>query len=127
MRHATDPAELHQVAANLGRGMAEGRVSWGDMQTACAQLAHLHTRSRPSGLAVRMCWTARDTAQAHADALWHAEDKLRAAVRPLIAARAAKAAVEEAAGEFADTLTWPRVFTILQDEANRARFRSRWR
>lgn len=122
MRHPTDPPHMHAAAANLGRGMAEGRVMWGDVQA----VARAVSAGKP-GLQARLCWTAHDTADAHAKALWQAEDDLRARVRPMIEARAQKHEIEEAAGPFADVLTWPRIFQILRDEVARARFKARWR
>ena len=127
MRHATDPAHLHDAAANMGLAVAEGRVSHADMLTVFRQMAQVHTGSEISGLQARLCWTAADTANDHAKALWAAEDRLRDKVRPMIAIRAAKHEIEEVAGGFADPLGWDRIFKILREEVSRARFRNRWR
>lgn len=128
MRHPSDPAKLHQAAATLGRSVAEGGCSLADARLLCATMAELSPASADrGGLQARLCWTAEDTATAHAKAIWRAEDGLRDAVRPMIDRRESKAAIEEAAGAYADALTWPRIFTILRDEVARARFKARWR
>lgn len=79
-------------------------------------------------LAIRLCWTAQAAADAHARAVWQAEDAVREAVRPLMARNASKAAIEEAAGTAAGgAIGWPRIYAILRDEVARHRHASRWR
>ncbi len=139
MRIPQDPLALHQAAGTLGRSLAEGDISTHDARLACAALVdgHLGLSSYPNGetreyveathgLRARLCWTAMDEANAHAKAMWRAEDSLRDATRPLIRRRAPKAEVEEIAGGYAEILGWPRIYAILQDEVRRAKFMARW-
>jgi len=128
MRHPADPKHAHDAASELGATIAEGRCSLAHARIACAAIAEFSdARVDKSGLRARLCWTAMDSANAHAQAIWRAEDGLRQDVRPMIDARAAKAAIEEAAGKYADILGWPRMFGILREEVARSRHKARWR
>ena len=126
-----DPQKLHDAAATLGRSVAEGGATLPAARMVCSTMAENardqgYTGDR-GGLQARLCWTMADTASAHASAVWQAEDDLHRAVRQLIAIRAPKAEVEEAAGPFSEMLGWPRIYAILQDEVRRAKFLARWR
>jgi len=128
MRHPADPKSAHEAASELGAAIADGRCSLANARLACAAIAEFSdARVEKSGLRARLCWTAMDSADAHAKAIWRAEDALRQAVRPMINSCAAKAAIEEVAGQYADILGWPRIFDILREEVARARHTARWR
>jgi len=123
VQHRLDPAKLHAAAAAAGQALAEARASWRNTQLACRELAKESTTGVDEvGLAIRLCWTARDAALDHARQRRLAEDAVRRAVRPLIAARLSVAAIEEAAGTAGGhVLDWPQIYSILRDEVARAR------
>jgi len=126
MQHRLDPAKLHAAAAAAGRALAEAHATWCETRMLCREIAQEASGVDPIGLAVRLAWTAQDTARDHVRQRRMAEDAVRRAVRPLIAARLSVSAIEEAAGTAGGhALGWPQIYSILRDEIARARGRGR--
>ena len=128
-KHPIDPPHLYDRARDLGLLLASGEMSRDSVRVVCHAMAQgADTSLDKAGLGTRLVWTATDTTAARAEAVWAAHDAIRRAVRPLMAARASKAEIEEAAGRAAgDVISWDAIFAILRDEVRRLQFKSRWR
>ena len=96
--------------------MAQGQLSWASAR----HVITLWAQGR-SGLQARLCWAAREAAD-HQDRMERrAEMQIRWAVRPLFAANATTAQIEEAAGNVRGPLDWSDVIPILREELQRHR------
>lgn len=116
-RHRLDPIHLYHAAERLGEVVADGDMSDADASAIIIAWAEATSGVDRSGLQARLHWAMRDRA---ADARRRKDNvttAIRWAVRPLIQAQAAKAVVEEAAGQAnGDTLPWSEVAAILRNE-----------
>ncbi len=119
MKHRLDPLHLHHAAQRLGDIVATGQMTDADAsETIKTWRADGVDRS---GLQARLHWAMRDRAEATRRLRENTATAIRWAVRPLFAAFAPAAEIEEAAGKAnGDVLEWPEVAAILREEMARA-------
>jgi hypothetical protein len=128
MRHPLDPLHLFHAAQKLGEVVGAGLMEEGEAAEAVVQWARDGAASalHQSGLQMRLMHRMRDAAGAVQARRERAEMAIRWAVRPLFAARASAAAIEEAAGKAnGEVFAWEEVARVLRDELARARGRMR--
>jgi hypothetical protein len=128
MRHSLDPLHLFHAAQKLGEVVGAGLMEEGEAAATVVQWARDGAVSalHQSGLQTRLMHRMRDTAAAVQARRERAEMAIRWAVRPLFAAWASAAAIEEAAGKAnGEVFAWEEVAEVLRDELARARGRMR--
>lgn len=128
MRHDLDPLRLHQAAQRLGEVVGAGLMPDGEAAACVEAWARESAASagHRRGLQMRLMHRMRDAAVAVRARRERAEMAIRWAVRPLFAARAPAAAIEEAAGAAnGEVFAWEEVAGVLRDELARARGRMR--
>lgn len=120
---------MHERAADIGRLRGERLISEDSLRALCHMMSEEQTQVDQDGLATRLIFTARASAEARAKAVWDAHNRVRRAVRPLLDnPDVPKGVVEEAAGDAADgDLDWKDIFRILRDEVILRDSRTRYR
>ncbi len=127
-RHTLDPLHLHHAAERLGVIVGNGEMGLEDARACCKQWARDNAAvpQHRLGLQMRLVHRMRDAAVARRRARATAEVAIGWAVRPLFAARATAAAIEEAAGRAnGEVLEWDEVAAVLREELAAARGRRR--
>lgn len=120
-RHPLDPIALHHAAEQLGNIVARDEMSDADASATIVSWVERATGVDRSGLQARLHWSMRDQAAAARRAEENVTTAIRWAVRPLFAAKASAAEIEEAAGAAnGGALEWHDVAAILRDEFQRA-------
>ena len=120
MKFRNDPLHLHHAAERLGNVVAIGAMSDDDASNVIRAWPAPDNVDR-SGLQARLHWAMRDQAAARKRSMENATTAVRWAVRPLFAALASAAEIEEAAAKAAgDALEWAQIAAILHEEMERA-------
>lgn len=124
-RHPNDPPNQHDAAERLGEMVADGLLSEFEAGKTMAVIVKVAFANAPNvdrnGLRARLVWSAKDARHARERQRANADTAIRWACRPMIAAKADRTAILEAARKAGgDILTDAEILPILAEEWDRA-------